>query len=117
MHLNLNELETSMKYDFEQTPSSTTSNVAAVAGDNSHNTILDFKDLLIKNGPTGPASHRTSPYLDENTLEGFVQNMNSLQISNTSNEEQSSQLNGSGHCVGHGTTATTSANNPSNGWW
>ncbi|XP_065371189.1 uncharacterized protein LOC135963317 isoform X2 [Calliphora vicina] len=115
MHLNLNELETSMKYDFEQTPPST--NVATVAGDNTHNTILDFKDLLIKNGPTGPASHRTSPYLDENTLEGFVQNMNSLQISNTSTEEQSSQLNGSGHCVGHGATATTSANNPSNGWW
>ncbi|XP_023294195.2 uncharacterized protein LOC111677329 [Lucilia cuprina] len=116
MHLNLNELENSMKYDFEQTPTTAT-NVAAVAGDNSHNTILDFKDLLIKNGPTGPASHRTSPYLDENTLEGFVQNMNSLQISNTSTEEPSSQLNGSGHCVGHGNTATTSANNPSNGWW
>lgn len=115
MHLNLNELETSMKYDFEQTPPST--NVTTVAGDNTHNTILDFKDLLIKNGPTGAASHRTSPYLDENTLEGFVQNMNSLQISNTSTEEQSSQLNGSGHCVGHGATATTSANNPSNGWW
>ncbi|KAM7362853.1 uncharacterized protein ACRADG_013368 isoform 2-T5 [Cochliomyia hominivorax] len=112
MHLNLNELKTTMKYDFEQ---NTSTNLGG--NDNSHNTILDLKDLLIKNGPTGPASHRTSPYLDENTLEGFVQNMNSLQISNTSNEEQSSQLNGSGHCVGHGATATTSANNPSNGWW
>lgn len=114
MHLNLNELEASMKYDFEQTPPTT---AAGVSSDNSHNTILDFNDLLITNGPTGAASHRTSPFLDENTLEGFVQNMTSLQIANTSSEEQSSQLNGSGHCVGHGTTATTSANNPANGWW
>lgn len=111
-----------MKYDFEPRPPSTSS-VAAVAGnDNSHNSILDLNELLIKNGPTGPASHRTSPYLDENTLEGFVQNMNSLQISvaAASTDEQSSQLNGSGgggHNVGHGaTTATTSANS-SNGWW
>lgn len=108
MHLNLSELESSLKYDFEETAP------ASVADDNSHNTILTFDNLLIKNGAT---SRRTSPYLDENTLEGFVQNMNSLHISSTSCEEQSSQLNGSGQCVREGTSAASSSNNTSNGWW
>lgn len=112
LHLNLGELDASLKYDFEP-PAAAVANVAA--SDN-HNSILDLNDILnSKNGPVGPNSHRTSPYLDDNTLEGFVQNMNSLQISAaaTGADEQSSQLNTSG--VGH--PVTTSASASSNGWW
>lgn len=116
MHMNLTELDSSMKYDFEP-PHTSASSVTNVSSGDNHNSILDLNDLLNnKNGPTaGSASHRTSPYLDENTLEGFVQNINSLRISSTTTavDEQSSQINGSG--IGH-TTVTSSAN-AANGWW
>lgn len=113
MHLNLNDLETSIKYDFES--SASTSGRTAVS-DTSRNTILDFKDLLTQNGPTGKVSHSSSPYLDEATLEGFVQNINSLNISNTSTEEPSSHLGSNNNCARNETSATSSAH-PSNGWW
>ena len=114
MNINLNDLDTSMKYDFESTASTSGGTVVC---DTSHNTILDFNDLLIQNGPTGKVSHSSSPYLDETTMDGFVQNINSLKISNTSSEEPSSHLgSSSNNCARHGTSATTSAN-PSNGWW
>ncbi|XP_073814410.1 uncharacterized protein [Musca autumnalis] len=119
INMNLGELDSAMKYDFESTqqqqqqPPTT---AAKVASSDNHNSILDFNDLLNnKNGPTGPASHRTSPYMDDNTLEGFVQNINSLRISSntTAADEPSSQINGNGGGIGH--TVTTSAN--TNGWW
>ena len=111
--MNLNDLDTSMKYDYESTASTTGGTVVC---DTSHNTILDFNDLLIQNGPTGKVSHCSSPYLDETTMDGFVQNVNSLKISNTSSEEPSSLLGSSSNCARHGTSATTNAN-PSNNWW
>ncbi|XP_075147216.1 uncharacterized protein LOC142221381 isoform X2 [Haematobia irritans] len=111
IHMNLTEIETSIKFDFE---SSSSPSVTNIASSDNHNSILDLNNLLNnKNGPTGSASHRTSPYLDENTLDGFVQNMNTLRISSTttSADEQSSQINDSG--VGHKATSS----NASNGWW
>lgn len=122
--MNLGELDTAMKYDFESTQPSqaATSATANVTSSDNHNSILDFNNLLSnKNGPTGLASHRTSPYMDENTLEGFVQNLNSLHISSNATTataaakagEQSSQINGNSSGIGH--TVTTSAN--TNGWW
>ncbi|XP_061387882.1 probable ATP-dependent RNA helicase ddx42 [Musca vetustissima] len=128
MHMNLGELDPAMKYDFESTqhPQPTTS-VANVTSSDNHNSILDFNNILNnnKNGTTGSASHRTSPYMDEHTLEGFVQNINSMRISSNTTvgaaptaaaDEQSSQMNGnsSGSGIGHH-TVTTSAN--TNGWW
>uniref|UniRef100_A0A1I8MIB8 Uncharacterized protein n=1 Tax=Musca domestica TaxID=7370 RepID=A0A1I8MIB8_MUSDO len=124
IHMNLGELDTAMKYDFESTQPSqaATSATANVTSSDNHNSILDINNLLSnKNGPTGLASHRTSPYMDENTLEGFVQNLNSLHISSNATTataaakagEQSSQINGNSSGIGH--TVTTSAN--TNGWW
>ncbi|XP_013114146.2 uncharacterized protein LOC106091967 isoform X1 [Stomoxys calcitrans] len=108
--MNLTDLEPAMKYDFEPSPTS----IANTASSDNRNSILDLNNLLNnKNGTTGPASHCTSPYMDENTIDGFVQNMNSLRISSASTaaDEQSSQINGSD--IGH----TPSSNVSNGGWW
>uniref|UniRef100_A0A1A9WS46 Uncharacterized protein n=1 Tax=Glossina brevipalpis TaxID=37001 RepID=A0A1A9WS46_9MUSC len=106
LHLNLNEYESTINYEYE---SATSAGAASRDGEDNHNSILDFNNLLTKKGPN---TRRTSPYLDDNSLDGFVQNMNNLQIS-ASSDEQISQLNGSNSSRSRSNTNVNAANN----WW
>lgn len=104
--LNLNELESSERdvkafqrfnFDFQNPKEKPKVNV-------------NLNDLLTNKNS---ASNRTSPYMDENTLDSFVQNINSLQISapKTETDEQCSQLNSDGSGRNGG------CKNTPNGWW
>uniref|UniRef100_A0A1B0C0V3 Uncharacterized protein n=1 Tax=Glossina palpalis gambiensis TaxID=67801 RepID=A0A1B0C0V3_9MUSC len=102
LHLNLSEFESTISYEYE---SATSAGAASRDGEDNHNSILDFNNLLPKKGPN--TTHRASPYLDD-----FVQNMNNLQIS-ASSDEQISQLNGSNSARSRSNTNVNAASN----WW
>ncbi|XP_054726678.1 uncharacterized protein LOC129236358 isoform X2 [Anastrepha obliqua] len=89
--------------------------------------ILDLNELLIKKSSHSPHEQRASPYLDEAAMDSFVQNINTLQISSSADDQCGGRhLNGSsGGSGGNGRSSAGAGGVPSNtattttanGWW
>ncbi|XP_036324476.1 uncharacterized protein LOC118737812 [Rhagoletis pomonella] len=88
--------------------------------------ILDLNELLIKKSSHSPHAQSASPYLDEAAMDSFVQNISTLQISTSADEQCGGHMNGNGGgSNGNGSGSAGGANVPSNtattttanGWW